>query len=199
MRRIAYMLAVAVAMSALAVVAVAQSSESLGDVARATRKEKRHAAAKVYTNDNLPTSATLSVVGPSSAAEDLEKSEIQDKEVKPAKDADKKDGSDKKDGKDKSASADSQAWSAKIDDQKKKIADLAHELDLLDREYKLRVTAFYADAGWQLRDSKKWAEDEAKYRSDMADKQKQLDEARAQLEDMQEQARKADAGSSPSE
>lgn len=199
MKRIAYMLAVAATMSALALVAVAQSSEPLGDVARASRKEKRHAAAKVYTNDNLPTSATLSVVGPSSAPEEPEKSEAQDKEAKPAKDAEKKDGSDKKDAKEKSAAADSQAWSAKIADQKKKIDDLAHELDLLDREYKLRVAAFYADAGWQLRDSKKWAEDDAKYRADIADKQKQLDEARAQLEDMQEQARTADAGSSPSE
>ena len=39
--------------------------------------------------------------------------------------------------------------------------------------------------------SKKWAEKETKFRADIADKQKQLEDAKAQLQDMEEQARKA--------
>jgi len=63
MRRIGYMLVVSALVLVSALAAVAQQ-ESLGDYARAVRQEKRLPAKMVYTNDNLPTTTTISVVGP---------------------------------------------------------------------------------------------------------------------------------------
>jgi predicted RNase H-like nuclease (RuvC/YqgF family) len=167
---------------ASALAATAQS-ESLGDYARAMRKQKRPPAKMVYTNDNLPTTTTISVVGqPPLTTEESPAAGPQDEKAK----------TEPKEDKTSEAKAQDQ-----ISQQKKKIADLEHELDLLQREYKLQVANYYADAGTQLRDQKNWSDQEAKYRADIADKQKQIDEAKAQLQEMQEQARQADAQSSP--
>ena len=195
MRRIGFMLAVGAVVVASALGAAAQS-ESLGDYARAVRKEKRPPAKKVYTNDNLPSTASISVVGPPAPSpEEKPAAKPQDEKSKPDKDKDQK-GSKTSENK---APQDEQGWRDQLDSQKKKIADLEHELDLLQREYKLRVADYYGDAGNQLRDPKKWAEEDAKYRTDLADKQKQIEEAKAQLQDLEEQARKAGMPSSVSE
>jgi len=191
MKRIEFMLAVSAMVLASAMGAAAQS-ESLGDYARAVRKEKRLPAKKVYTNDNLPTSASISVVGP--AAESTE--------GKPAaKPQDEKEMQAQKESKtaEKQAPQDEQRWRDQLAGQKKKIADLEHELDLLQREYKLRIADYYADAGSQLRARKKRADEVAKYRTATAQKQKQGAEAKAQLQDMEEQARQAGMPSSVSE
>jgi len=183
MRRIEFMLAVGAVVVASALGAAAQS-ESLGDAARVARKEPRPPAKKVYTNDNLPTSASISVVGaPRGEAE-----------PKPAaKPADEKPKPPQKDSKaeEKKASQSEPTLPDQLSEQKKKIADLEKELDLLQREYKLQVADYYADAGTQLRDPKKWAEGETKFRADIADKQKQLEDAKAKLQDTEEQARQA--------
>ena len=63
--------------------------------------------------------------------------------------------------------------------------------DRLDREFKLRAAAFYADAGLRLRDDRNWADQQRKYQDDMADRKKKIEEAKAQLEDLQERARKS--------
>jgi predicted RNase H-like nuclease (RuvC/YqgF family) len=182
MRRIGYTLALSAMVVASALAATAQS-ESLGDYARAMRKQKRPPAKMVYTNDNLPTTTTISVVGqPPLTTEVSPAAGPQDEKAK----------AEPKEDKTSEAKAQDQ-----ISQQKKKIADLEHELDLLQREYKLQVANYYADAGTQLRDQKNWSDQEAKYRADIADKQKQIDEAKAQLQEMQEQARQADAQSSP--
>jgi hypothetical protein len=203
MRRIAGVAISAITLALLAGSAWAQTGSPLGDYARAVRKEKRPPATKVYTNDNLPTGGGgVSVVGPSPepAADKSEKTE--DKSEKSSEKSDEKEKKDKPaseakpDGKTPEGAL---AWREKFVAQNKKIADLKRELDLLEREYKLRVAAYYADAGWQLRDPKAWTEEEAKYRSDIADRQKQLEQAKAQLEDMKEQARQAGAPASVSE
>ena len=182
MRRIGYTLALSAMVVASALAATAQS-ESLGDYARAMRKQKRPPAKMVYTNDNLPTTTTISVVGqPPLTTEENPAAGPQDEKAK----------AEPKEDKTSEAKAQDQ-----ISQQKKKIADLEHELDLLQREYKLQVANYYADAGTQLRDQKNWSDQEAKYRADIADKQKQIDEAKAQLQEMQEQARQADAQGSP--
>jgi Spy/CpxP family protein refolding chaperone len=49
----------------------------------------------------------------------------------------------------------------------------------------------YADAGNRMRNESNWDQQDAKYKQDIADKQKALDNAKQQLEDIQEQARKA--------
>ena len=80
---------------------------------------------------------------------------------------------------------------AKIDEQKSKIDALNHELQLDQREYRLRAAQFYGDAGAQLRNSAQWSKDDAQYKSDMDSKQKAIAAAQQQLSDLQEQARKA--------
>jgi predicted RNase H-like nuclease (RuvC/YqgF family) len=191
MKRIAFMLAVLAVVAATAMAAAAQS-DSLGDYARAVRKEKRPPAKMLYTNDNLPSTAAISVVGPPAASTEQNPA---------AKPSDEKPKADQKEGKttENKTPQDEQGWRDQFAAQKRTIAGLEHELDLLQREYKLHVTEYYADAGNELRDQKKWAEDDAKYRADIAEKQKQIEEAKAQLQDMEEQARKAGVPSSASE
>jgi hypothetical protein len=191
MKRIGFMLTVSAVVLASAMGAAAQS-QALGDYARTVRKEKRAPAKKVYTNDNLPTSASISVVGPPAASpEEKPAAKPQDEKEKPAQKETKP--------AEKQAPLDEQGWRNLFSEQKKKISDLEQELDLLQREYKLQIANYYADAGTQLRDQKQWAEQEVKYRTGIAEKQKQVDEAKAQLLDMEEQARKAGMPSSVSQ
>ena len=55
--------------------------------------------------------------------------------------------------------------SKKLDKQKEKIDSLNHELDLDQRELRLRAAAYYGDAGTRLRDSAQFDKDEAQYKS----------------------------------
>jgi hypothetical protein len=66
----------------------------------------------------------------------------------------------------------------------------------LNREYRLRAAAFYADAGNRLRNAGAWDKEDSQFKEQLAAKQKQLDDAKKQLEDLQEQARKAGVPSS---
>lgn len=81
-------------------------------------------------------------------------------------------------------------WDKRIQEQKAKIDILAKDLDLTQREYRLRAVAMYSDAGNRLRNSTQWDKEDAQYKKDIADKQKALDAAKQDLNDMEEQARK---------
>ena len=168
-------------MAAIALVLLgvgAASAQSLGDYARSIRKDKpdTNATDRHYDNDNLPTDQKLSVVGPAAANSSSDK---------PAAAANST----------ASAQADTQKskqdLQSDIDTQKEKMDSLNHELELEQREYRLRAVEFYSDAGNRLRNSAQWDKDDAKYKSDLAAKQKDLDAARQQLENLQEQGRKA--------
>lgn len=151
------------------------SAQSLGDAARKQKSSKPKAAgARVYTNDDMA-SVGADPVEPEAAAA------IEDQDSSKAK---------KEPGQDDRKKLEAE-WRGKIQDQKKKIADLEREADLLDREFKLRAAAFYADAGLRLRDDRNWADQQRKYQDDMADRRKKIEEAKAQLEDLQERARKS--------
>jgi hypothetical protein len=73
---------------------------------------------------------------------------------------------------------------------------LTREVDVANREYRLRAAAFYADAGNRLRNSGTWDKEDSQFKEQMADRQKKLDDAKKQLEDLQEQARRAGVPSS---
>jgi hypothetical protein len=155
------------------------AAQSLGDVARAARKNKAEQASTShhFDNDNLPTSEGLSVVGPPS---------VDAKQTLTANDAAVASSS---------AAADRQKtaddWRKKIDDQKAKIDSLNKDLDLDQREYRLRAAANYSDAGNRLRNQGEWDQEDKRYRSEIDAKQKEIDAARQKLDDMQEQAHKA--------
>ncbi len=154
--------------------ASAAAAQSLGDYARAVRKNKAETSstARHYDNDNLPTNETLSVVGPPPGADANagQKAAAVDRSAAA--------------GTERQKSA--EEWNDKIDKQKAKIDSLNHEVDLDQRELHLRVAAQYSDSS-----AAALAIREAQYRTDIDAKQKALDAARQQLDEMQEQARKA--------
>ena len=155
------------------------SAQSLGDYARTARKNKAEPSptTRHYDNDNLPTSETLSVVGQSPAADSAASVPADSKATAQKAAVDRQKAAEE--------------LNKKIQDQQEKINALNHELDLDQREQRLRAAAFYTDAGTRLRNPGQWDKDQAQNANDAADKHKALDAARQQLEQMQEDARKA--------
>lgn len=184
------------------------SAPSLGDYARSVRHNKPQAtkgAAKVYDNDTIPSATTISVVGaaPQTVADNKDASQAESKtsDVKSgdpsdAKAADPK-ASDKSmvDSKAGDKAADKktaeikpgqsleerqkvfEAWAKKFADQKKKIDQLTRDLN----DYQHNSTLAQVSI---------WPETQ-KYGQGLAEKQKALDQAKSELSDLQEQARKA--------
>jgi len=154
------------------------AAQSLGDYARNVRKNKPQSSTPIpyYDNDNLPTKEKLSVVGPEPTAQ-------------PANAAEKTASGPA------TAQAEKQKANAELQDKIKekqaKIDGLTHELSLDQREYRLRAAEFYGDAGNRLRNSAQWDKDDARYKADMEEKQKAIEDAKQQLDQLQEQARKA--------
>jgi hypothetical protein len=223
MKRITYVWIAALLLAALAShSAIAQSSDSLGDYARANRKDKK-ATAKQFDNDNLPKNDKLSVVGQPPAdpdnksdgaqadanavdprsGEDKPADKATDKSQAPeadaaksapkADDAAKKPADDTKDeAKDDAAAKQKsdEGWKNRISAQKEKLDLLTRELDVMQREYRLRAAAFYADAGNRMRNAGTWDQEDAKYKDQIDQKQKAIDSAKQELNSLQDQARK---------
>jgi hypothetical protein len=212
--------AVCLTIASSAVSSAQTSTPSLGDYARSVRQNKPQATkapAKVYDNDTIPSATTISVVGP--APQTVADATKNDKDTTQldAKTADAKTG-DQPDGKaadakssDKPA-ADSKAgdkatdkkiaevkpgqsleerqkafdaWKARIADQKKKVDQLARDLN----DYQHNSTLAQVSV---------WPETQ-KYGQGLAEKQQALDQAKNQLSDLQEQARKAGVPASVAE
>jgi hypothetical protein len=171
--------------------------QPLGDYARAVRKDKKAPAAKQFDNDNLPTSDKVSVVGgePASgdnqatsqagdnsqagnAGQDADKAEKKPPQITP--------GESEEDRQRVYAE-----WQDKIAKQKEQVDLLARELDVSQREYKLRAAAMYGDVGNRMRNEAAWDKEDRDYKDKIAEKQKALDDAKQQMEDMQEEARKS--------
>jgi len=156
------------------------AAQSLGDYARAARKNKPEpsAASHHYDNDNLPTNETLSVVGPPPSGE------ASASNAKPAA----ANANAASSAADKQKAADE--WQKKLEQQKQTVDSLSHELDIDQRELRLRTAAATVDPSVSVRNVQ-WNKDDAHYRNEIDEKQKALDAARKQLDDMQEQAHKA--------
>lgn len=169
----------------------AAQSDSLGDYARAIRKDKPAAQAKTFDNDNLPTDDKLSVVGPAAAA-----ATGTETASTTTPDADAASASAKPPVTAQEQQQLNDDWKGKFAAQQDQINLLNRELTVAQKEYQLRAAAMYADAGSRLRDAGEWDKQDAQYKSDIADKQKALDDAKQKLEDMQEEARKAGVSSS---
>jgi hypothetical protein len=173
-------------------------SQSLGDYARSVRKEEKKAPTKQYDNDNLPTTDKISIVGNATEPPDAQASSRESSsEATPGQgagssttpEAQPQDTTKKADSADPQKANDE--WKQKLTDQKSKVDLLARELDVAQREYRLRAAAFYADAGNRLRNQGSWDKEDAQYKKDLAQKQRALDDAKKGLDDMREQARKA--------
>ena len=190
------------------------SAQSLGDYAKSVRKEKAQpsGAAKHFDNDNLPKTDHLTVMGQPAAAE-VSKGETKhdgdaDQPKTDAKEADTKEA-DKKESeattssdkqapsvkeKDKDENVEKQKawdeWKKRLQAQKTEIATLEKDLDLTNREYRLRAAAMYADAGNRLRNSAEWDKEDRDYKAQIAQKEKSVEDAKSKLESLKEDARK---------
>jgi len=155
-------------------------AQSLGDYARAARKNKpaTTSTARYFDNDNLPTDQALSVVGPAAPAADANAGQVASA---PAADP-------SAEAAERQKAAD--AWKEKLAQQKAKVDALSHEIDIDQRELRLRTAAVNFDPNANVRNVQ-WPKEEAQYRSDIDAKQKELDAARQELDEMQEQAHKA--------
>jgi hypothetical protein len=192
----------------LAVSFASAQNASLGDLARQVRKQKPTPTTKTFDNDNLPQGDKVSVVGqPAEQSADGNSANTNNTTAPATQDHSASSGDAAKapaSGDEKSSTDDEQAkkqalykeWQEKIQHQRDAI-DLANrELDVANREYRLRAAAFYADAGNRLRNEGSWDKEDSQFKDQIAAKQKTLDDAKKTLEDMQEQARKAGVPSS---
>lgn len=162
--------------------APAQSGQpSVADVARQTRQQKG-TPRRTFTNDDLPHDGVVNVGGNSSAPEPSDQPAVESSKPSTEQQPDKAAPAQKNPAKE---------WQGKIADQKKQVADIEHEIDLMQREEQLRVAKLYWDAGNRLRDDKKWSDDEQKYKDTLAEKNEKLQAAREKLDQIQEEARKA--------
>ena len=192
MKRLFLGLTVAICLTiALSAVSNAQDpTPSLGDYARSVRQNKPQAtkaAAKVYDNDTIP-SATISVVGSADASKKA--GETSDKSASTeSKSADQQ--ADQKANAIKPGQSPEERqklfdeWKTRIDDQKKKVDQLAHDLN----DYQHNSTLAQVSV---------WPETQ-KYGQGLAEKQKALEQAKTELSNLQEQARKAGIPSSVAE
>jgi hypothetical protein len=176
----------------------APQEQPLGDYARAVRKDKKPTQAKQYDNENMPVDDKLNVVGGAGSSDSQAQSAANG--GADAASSDKK--SDDKppaiqpgqSQEDRQKTYD--AWKDRLSDQKAKVDLLNRELDVEQREYQLRAAAMYADAGNRLRNSGNWDKEDADYKQKIAEKKKAADAAKQELDDMQEDARKAGVPSS---
>src|SRR5450759_3326187 len=165
------------------------AAQSLGDYARAVRKDKAElsSTSRHYDNDNLPTNQPLSVVGPPPAADAKAAPEAEDAKSK----------SSEKTATANPAAADAERqkaeeeWKKKLDAQKEKVDSLNHALDLQQREYRLRVATQYDSQGNRIQNAGQWGKEDTQYRNDSETKQKAIEAAQQELNDLQEQAHKA--------
>lgn len=179
------------------------AAQSVADAARQTRKQNANKpAAKVFTNDDLPTNAPISVTGQTPANDEDSAKPGDGGDAATADNADKTDAAKADAGKDKPKTDEEkktfaekrdaaiQQWKQRFAAQKEQISLLEREIDVMQREYRLRAAAYYADAGNALRNQAPWAQQERDYREKLDLKLKKLDEAKQKLEDMQDQARR---------
>jgi hypothetical protein len=187
MKRVIWM-----AMGVLLLFGTGAFAQSLGEVARSARKGKTHqsAANHQYDNDNLPKTEHLSVVGPAPAVTGNGSTPTGDVNPQNQAAAQATSAADKKAAAANPPSA-ADEWKNKIDDQKQKVASLSHELELTQREYRLRAVAMYSDAGNRLRNSATWDKEDADFKKQLDEKQKAVDAAKQDLDNLTEQARKA--------
>lgn len=133
------------------------AAQSLGDYARAVRKNKAEpsSTSRHYDNDNLPTRQPLSVVGPPPAADANAAPEAGDEKSKPSKKTAPVDPAAAA-----AAAAERQKasdeWKKKLDTQQEKIDSLNHDLDLQQREYRLRVATMYNSQSTRLQNAGQW-------------------------------------------
>ena len=156
------------------------SAPSLADAARQARKARKASPERTWTNDDFSTPVitappAAAVAGTAGAPPEAGAAAADAKPLGPVE----------------KAVALRAAWKEKIDIQRKVIADLEAQSGKSSEELKQRSSAAYADLGVRLRNEQKFVADDTKIRTDEAKRQESLAAARAQLDQLLEEARKA--------
>jgi len=176
----------------LAGVAAAQS-DSLAEAARKHKQQQagKPVAAKVYTNDNLPATETISTVG--APATDAAATATTDGQAVSADGSTPaaKDGGAKPADDSKSRQKTWEDWHEKIEKQKAAVEQMQKENDEIDRQYKLTSGNYYNSAQQRLFDGAAMAKEDAAYKQQMEQKKKAIDDAKQKIDDLQEGARRA--------
>jgi hypothetical protein len=186
--------------SAVLLCACGMKAQSLAEVARHSRRHST-ASEHVFTNDNLPTDGTISIIG--SATPDVPaESAAGTSQASPSAPANANaanpeganaasDGQASSDSKESTTAAPDKAELQKdAAELKQQVSMLERELDVSNREFRLRAATYYADAGNSLRNPKQWADQQRDHEKEVQDKQAALDTAKQKLADVQEQARR---------
>lgn len=147
------------------------AQESVADAARKAQAGKKSSAkaATVFTNDNIDTvKGTISVVGETPEPPADKTTTAQDKAKTPPTD----DKTKAAPADDKTTSTKDEAyWRKTFADARKKLADDAHELDILQREYNLKQQQYYSDPNTAMK--------EQYNRQDLTDTKTKIDEKTA--------------------
>ena len=159
----------------------APKAVSLGDVARQQRTSSQPKAKRVITDDDIkpPSDAAISqpsIDKPAEAASASGAAADKQKEKKATPEDPEKERA--------------KAFIEAIDAQKKRIADAQKKIQDLNTERRQRASAQYADMGLLLRDPQKWNNDEKAVQAEIAEKQKEIEDANSKLEEAREAARK---------
>jgi len=168
------------------------AGQSLGDAARAARAKKpqtQRPNEKVFTNESLSllhgSMSDASVKGGANASTTTADAGATDKPATGAAgDAEKKDDAAAAEEQKKQLADDITKTKAEID-------QLTRELDVAQRENRLRAAAYYADAGNRLRNEKQYAEDDRRYQADIQAKQSAIAAAKQKLAALEEQQRRS--------
>ncbi len=156
------------------------AQESVATAARKAQAEKKSSTkpALVFTNDNIDTvKGIINVVGETPATPADKTTTAQDKTKTPP--TDDKTKAAATDDKSKAGTADDKTTSTKDEaywrktfaDARKKLADDAHELDVLQREYNLKQQQYYSDPNTAMK--------EQYNRQDLTDTKTKIDEKTA--------------------
>ena len=148
-----------------------RAQESVAAAARKAQAQKKSSAkpVTVFTNDNIDTvKGTVNVVGETPAPPADKTTTAQDKtKTPPTVDKSKTAPADDKTG----STKDEAYWRKAFADARKKLADDAHELDILQREYNLKQQQCYSDPNTAMR--------EQYNRQDLTDTKTKIDEKTA--------------------
>lgn len=87
------------------------------------------------------------------------------------------------------------AWSTKLADQRARVALLARDVDVSEREMRMRQAVYYSDAGARLRDPGAFDQANLKDHDEIQSKRDALSKANAELDALTEQARRAGVAS----
>lgn len=171
------------------------AAQSLGDAAREARKNKRPASTstRVFTNESVAGTGT-SVNSTGADALDANLGIV------------KKDPADKAAAKTDAAAAGAADLSPEeqkaklIDDTRKELdaskaslAQMQRDLEVTQRENRLRAASYYGDAGNRLRDEKKYADEDRKNQADLASKQQAIAGLQRKVDALAEQLRRLGA------